>query len=113
MSFPRRLPLVAGLLTVLAALLASLAPAHSADAADGQDGSPSVPDCVRFYPSWRYTTVDNACTEQVTLTVVYTDGQEVPCRTLLPGDLATFPGYGPQLNHVTGLRACPPETSPK
>ncbi|MGW7267473.1 alpha-amylase [Streptomyces sp. NPDC054842] len=111
MFFPRRLPLAACLVTVLAALLATLAPARPARAADASDGSTSVPDCVRLYPSWRYTTVDNACAEPVTLTVEYTDGQSVPCRTLLPGDLATFPGYGPQLNYVTGLRTCPTESA--
>ncbi|MFJ6836060.1 alpha-amylase [Streptomyces sp. NPDC091209] len=71
------------------------------------DATP-VPDCVHYYSDWRYTTVVNDCDTTVNVTVAYTDGQGAPCRTLLPQAIATFAGYGPQLNYVTGLNACTP-----
>ncbi|MCX5264558.1 hypothetical protein [Streptomyces sp. NBC_00199] len=40
------------------------------------------------------------------VTMEYLDGQSAPCRRIAPGDRATFAGYGPQLNHVTGVRTC-------
>ncbi|MEU1040573.1 alpha-amylase [Streptomyces sp. NPDC005551] len=110
MFLTRRFPLTVACVTAVAALLTTLTPTQSARAAGTEDGDLSVPDCVQYYASWRYTTVDNRCGAEVRLTVEYTDGQSVPCRTLRPGDMATYPGYGPQLNYVTGLRACPPET---
>ncbi|MGK5498435.1 hypothetical protein ACSNOF_10875, partial [Streptomyces sp. URMC 125] len=44
------------------------------------------------------------------LTVVYSDGRTVPCRTAAPRETVTFPGHGFGTGTgVTGLRDCPAE----
>ncbi|GGX57869.1 alpha-amylase [Streptomyces fructofermentans] len=89
------------LCTVVAtAALGGLAPTARAA------GETDVPDCVHYASDWRYTTVLNDCDITVELTVEYTDGTQVPCRVVAPAAIATFPGYGPGHNDVTGLRAC-------
>ncbi|GAA2450827.1 alpha-amylase [Streptomyces glaucus] len=99
-------------LTVIAsAVLLSASPAgHSATAGTDPSGPP-VPECVRHFADWRYTTVVNDCDVTVDVTVEYTDGRPVPCRTLPPGSRATFPGHGPGPDHVTGVRVCVPDAS--
>jgi hypothetical protein len=87
-------------------LLAPLTVASSAQAA----ASSAPPECVQYYASWRYTSVVNGCALTVAVAVEYADGQVAPCRVIEPGASATFAGYGPQLNYVTGLRTC--ETDP-
>ena len=90
--------------TATGLLAASLTLAPTAAAAT--ESAP--PECVRYYEGWRYTQVENACDAAVAVTVEYADGQVAPCRVIEPGAWATFAGYGPQLNHVTGLRTCDP-----
>lgn len=111
---PRGLRTALGLSVAIVGLMgAAEAPAAARDAGQGVlagdavDATP-VPDCVHYYSDWRYTTVVNDCDTTVDVTVQYTDGQGAPCRTLLPRAIATFAGYGPQLNYVTGLSACTP-----
>ncbi|MFE1291041.1 alpha-amylase [Streptomyces sp. NPDC058751] len=110
---PRGLRTTLGLsVAVLGLMAAAGAPATARDAgrvhgAAALDAT-TVPDCVHYYSDWRYTTVVNDCGSTVDVTVRYTDGQGAPCRTVLPGATATFAGYGPQLNYVTGLSACAP-----
>ncbi|MFI0960385.1 alpha-amylase [Streptomyces sp. NPDC021080] len=113
---PRGLRAALGLSTAVLGLLgAAGAPADAQDAGravlagDAVDTAP-VPDCVHYYSDWRYTTVVNDCDTTVDVTVQYTDGQGAPCRTLLPRAIATFAGYGPQLNYVTGLSGCTPSS---
>ncbi|WRZ88603.1 alpha-amylase [Streptomyces sp. NBC_01007] len=111
---PLRLRTVLGLSAAVLGLLgATGAPATARDAgpgalADDAVQAAAVPDCVHYYSDWRYTTVVNDCDTTVNVTVEYTDGQGAPCRTLLPRAIATFAGYGPQLNYVTGLSTCTP-----
>jgi hypothetical protein len=112
----RRLRTSLGLLAVVVGLsCATVAPATArggvrAAADEGSDPATAAPDCVHHYSDWRYTTVVNDCDTTVNVTVDYTDGQAAPCRTLSPRDIATFAGYGPQLNYVTGLSTCTPVT---
>ncbi|MFF3611632.1 alpha-amylase [Streptomyces sp. NPDC002580] len=112
----RRLRTSLGLFTVVVALSwATAAPATARDggrvaADEGSVSAEAAPDCVHHYDDWRYTTVVNDCDTTVNVTVDYTDGQAAPCRTLAPRDAATFAGYGPQLNYVTGLSTCTPAT---
>ncbi|MFC8342286.1 alpha-amylase [Streptomyces sp. NPDC057280] len=68
-----------------------------------------APSCVEYYQSWRYTDVHNGCQDTVAVTVEYTDHQWAPCRVLDPGNWATFSGYGPNGNYVTGLWTCTPD----
>ncbi|MGW2781422.1 hypothetical protein ACWC3X_09255 [Streptomyces populi] len=100
---------VLGLLGAAGAPAAARDTGRGAPAGDVVDATP-VPDCVHYYSDWRYTTVANDCDTTVDVTVRYTDGQGAPCRTLLAGAIATFAGYGPQLNYVTGLSACTPSS---
>ncbi|MFE4696689.1 alpha-amylase [Streptomyces sp. NPDC056738] len=111
---PRGLRAALGLsVAVLGLLGAAGAPAIARDAGpdvlmgEAVDTTP-VPDCVHYYSDWRYTTVVNDCDTTVDVTVRYTEYQDAPCRTLLPRAIATFAGYGPQLNYVTGLSGCTP-----
>ncbi|MEY2245406.1 alpha-amylase [Streptomyces sp. BF23-18] len=113
---PRGLRTALGLSVAILGLLgAAQVPAAARDAGQGVlagdavDATPA-PDCVHYYSDWRYTTVVNDCGTTVDVTVQYTDGQGAPCRTVLPGAIATFAGYGPQLNYVTGLSACTPSS---
>jgi hypothetical protein len=114
---PRGLSAALGLsVAVLGLLGAAGAPAQARDAGRavlaGQAADPApVPDCVHYYSDWRYTTVVNDCDTTVDVTVQYTDGQGAPCRTLDPRAIATFAGYGPQLNYVTGLSGCTPPSA--
>ncbi|MER5474151.1 alpha-amylase [Streptomyces sp. NPDC002935] len=111
---PHRLRAILGLsAAVLGLLSATGAPAAARDDGQGAPGDGSVPaaaapDCVHYYSDWRYTTVVNDCDTTVNVTVDYTDAQGAPCRTLAPRAIATFAGYGPQLNYVTGLSTCTP-----
>ncbi|MFF2368715.1 alpha-amylase [Streptomyces sp. NPDC058122] len=114
---PRGLRAALGLsVAVLGLSGAAGAPAVAHDAGPGVlasgavDATP-VPDCVHYYSDWRYTTVVNDCDTTVDVTVQYTEYQDAPCRTLPPRAIATFAGYGPQLNHVTGLSACTPPSA--
>ncbi|MFF3883823.1 alpha-amylase [Streptomyces sp. NPDC001914] len=114
---PRGLRAGLGLsVAVLGLLGAAGAPATARDAGrgvvtgDAADATPA-PDCVHYYSDWRYTTVVNDCDTTVDVTVLYTEYQDAPCRTLPPRAIATFAGYGPQLNYVTGLSACTPPTA--
>ncbi|MCX5008149.1 hypothetical protein OHB05_36875 [Streptomyces sp. NBC_00638] len=113
---PHRLRTVLGLFAAALGLLSATgAPATARDGGrvapdDGSVHAAPAPDCVHYYSDWRYTTVVNDCDTTVDVTVDYTDGQDAPCRTLLPRAIATFAGYGPQLNYVTGLSACTPAT---
>ncbi|MFE2535632.1 alpha-amylase [Streptomyces sp. NPDC059371] len=114
---PRGLRAALGLsVAVLGLLGAAGAPATARDAGpgvlagDAVDATP-VPDCVHYYSDWRYTTVVNDCDTTVNVTVQYTEYQDAPCRTLFPQAIATFAGYGPQLNYVTGLSACTPPSA--
>ncbi|MET7986172.1 MULTISPECIES: hypothetical protein [unclassified Streptomyces] len=98
---------------VLGLLGAAGAPATARESGQGvlagdAVDAPTVPDCVHYYSDWRYTTVVDDCDTTVNVTVQYTDGQDAPCRTLLPRAIATFAGYGPQLNYVIGLSGCTP-----
>ncbi|MEU0430105.1 alpha-amylase [Streptomyces sp. NPDC006290] len=112
-----RLRTVLGLSAAALGLLgATGAPATARDAergalADDVVHATAVLDCVHYYSDWRYTTVVNDCDTTVNVTVEYTDGQGAPCRTLLPQAIATFAGYGPQLNYVTGLSTCTPASA--
>jgi hypothetical protein len=113
----RRLRTVLGLSAAVLGLLgATGAPAAARDAGRGAPAgdvvrAAAVADCVHYYSDWRYTTVVNDCDTTVNVTVEYTDGQGAPCRTLLPRAIATFAGYGPQLNYVTGLNTCTPASA--
>ncbi|MGV9251157.1 alpha-amylase [Streptomyces sp. NPDC003697] len=102
---PRRVAVAA----MAALVLTGFAPGGQAEA-DQREGT-AAPACVHTYPGWRYTTVVNDCDTAVHVTVDYADARPVPCRTLAPLDVATFPGYGPELNHVTGTRECVPAAS--
>jgi hypothetical protein len=105
LSFMPRISRPAALATATAVgFLAALTAAPSTAAAAGS----APPECVQYYASWRYTTVVNSCDVTVAVTVEYTDGEAAPCRVIEPGASATFAGYGPQLNHVAGLRTCEP-----
>lgn len=86
-----------------AAELHAAAPRESARSV--QDRT-AAPDCVHLSVDWRYTLVGNNCSSTYTLTVVYLDGTEVPCRTSAPGTLITFPGRGTQGNQVLGAVLC-------
>lgn len=98
-----RPPIRAGVLAVAA--LAWLLPVAGAGRAADSAPEPA-PDCVHHSSDWRYTTVVNDCAASQDVTVEYLDGQPAPCRRIAPGDRATFAGYGPQLNYVTGVRTC-------
>ncbi len=87
-------------------LLSSAAIAAPVAASDG-DPAPDAPDCVQASAGWRYTFVTNGCDSPHHLTVRYADGTDVPCRSVSPGDSATFPGYGTQGNRVLGPDLCP------
>ncbi|MFE9773641.1 alpha-amylase [Streptomyces sp. NPDC005931] len=101
----RRLSLAATAAAALSAVLTAAPPAAALT-----DTTP--PECVQYYAGWRYTIVVNGCERNVAVTVEYTDGQDAPCRIIEPGASATFAGYGPQLNYVTGLRTCGPDPAP-
>lgn len=102
--------------TALAAALCAAtagAAAHAApEAAASRVSARSVqdraaaPDCVHLTVDWRYTFARNDCSSTYTLTVVYLDGTEIPCRTSAPGALITFPGRGTQGNEVLGAVLC-------
>lgn len=92
---------------VAAGLLTAVTVAPSAAAA----AESAPPECVQHHSGWRYTHVVNGCDVPVAVTVEYTDGQAAPCRVIDPGAWATFAGYGPQFNYVTGLRTCDPTTT--
>jgi hypothetical protein len=79
------------------------APVESAQSAQSRT---VAPDCVHLTVDWRYTFASNGCSSTYTLTVVYLDGTEVPCRTAAPGALITFPGRGTQGNEVLGAVLC-------
>ncbi|WP_258049561.1 alpha-amylase [Streptomyces finlayi] len=96
--------LVALVAAAVASVLMALAAAPSAVAATA-----AAPECVQHYSGRRYSTVVNSCDVTAAVTVEYTDGQAAPCRVIEPGMSATFAGYGPQLNYVTGLRTCEPD----
>jgi len=99
-----RPPLRAGVLAVTALAWLLLPGAGAGRAAD--TAPEPAPDCVHHRSDWRYTTVVNDCAASQDVTVDYLDGQPAPCRRVAPGDQATFAGYGPQLNYVTGVRLC-------
>ncbi|WP_395358064.1 alpha-amylase [Streptomyces sp. YH02] len=90
--------------TAAAGLLMTLTAAPSAMA---DSGSPA-PECVEYFQSWRTTNVHNGCSDTVSVTAEYTNGQWAPCRVLQPGEWVTFAGYGTDGNYVTGLRTCDP-----
>ncbi|WP_254406164.1 alpha-amylase [Streptomyces sp. AC627_RSS907] len=79
--------------------------AHAASPEDAS-GRVGAPDCVRFSAGWRYTFVTNDCSSTHSVTVVYRDGTDVPCRSAHPGALVTFPGYGTLGNEVVGVALC-------
>src|SRR5690349_16637681 len=72
--------------TTAAGLLMTLTATSSATAATE---SPA-PECVESFQSWRYTDVHNGCSDAVSVTVEYTNGQWAPCRVIEPGGWATF-----------------------
>ncbi|MGA5220949.1 alpha-amylase [Streptomyces cinereoruber] len=90
--------------TTAAGLLMAVSAAPSAAA----DTTTPAPGCVEYFQSWRYTNVHNGCTDTVSVTVEYTNGQWAPCRVIEPGAWATFAGYGTDGNYVTGVRTCDP-----
>ncbi|MFF8974746.1 alpha-amylase [Streptomyces sp. NPDC014995] len=95
-----------------AATLAALLPGLAGGRSEAADPPPKpAPECVHHYSDWRYTTVVNDCDTTVSVTVEYANGRPAPCRTLAPGDAATFAGYGFDQNHVVGLRTCVPGTT--
>ncbi|WP_330237939.1 alpha-amylase [Streptomyces sp. NBC_00525] len=98
----KRISPAPALTAAIAAGLLTLAAAPSASAATGTP----APDCVESFQSWRYTDVRNGCSDAVSVTVEYTNGQWAPCVTLQPGGWATFAGYGTNANYVTALRTC-------
>ncbi|MFD7699167.1 alpha-amylase [Streptomyces caelestis] len=66
-----------------------------------------VPSCVAVYESWRYTQVENACAETVTVKVVHQDGAEGPCQAVRPGDVTTIgEGYLGPHGHVHHVAVC-------
>ncbi|WP_246101093.1 alpha-amylase [Streptomyces cyaneus] len=90
-------------MTLFAATTGTAVSMESAQSAQ----SPTIaPDCVHLTVDWRYTFARNDCSSTYTLTVVYLDGTEVPCRTAAPGALITFPGRGTQGNEVLGAVLC-------
>ncbi|MDR6978423.1 hypothetical protein J2X68_005149 [Streptomyces sp. 3330] len=89
----------------LCVIPASGAAAHEATA-EYPGSQVAAPDCVRFTADWRYTFVTNDCSSAYSVTVVYGDGNEVPCRWANPGDMLTFPGYGTRGNEVLGAVLC-------
>ncbi|WP_142268355.1 alpha-amylase [Streptomyces sp. NBC_00080] len=91
-----------------AVVLSLATPAAATDAAslEGVEGQVGAPECVGFTADWRYTFVTNGCSSAYTVTVVYRDGTEVPCRVAFPGDRLTFPGYGTRGNEVLGTALC-------
>ncbi|NUP17508.1 MAG: alpha-amylase [Streptomyces sp.] len=95
-------PFVRSTLTALAVALFAATTGTAAYAAPPQ----AAPDCVHLAVDWRYTYVSNDCSSDHTLTVVYLDGTEVPCRTAAPGTRITFPGRGTQGNEVLGAVLC-------
>ncbi|MFI6039505.1 alpha-amylase [Streptomyces sp. NPDC051315] len=104
--------LLAQVTATAAATLAALLPGVTGDRSAAVDPSRApAPACVHHYSDWRYTTVVNDCDTTVSVTVDYTNGQPAPCRTVAPGGLATFAGYGFDGNHVVGLSACVPATA--
>ncbi|MET8028940.1 alpha-amylase [Streptomyces avermitilis] len=92
--------LTAGLLAVSSGVAAQAA-SHEAEA-----GWDSPPACVHVNSGWRYTFVTNECSSAYDLTVVYSDGTNVPCRLASPGEIISFPGYGTQGNKVLGVALC-------
>ncbi|MFD1828310.1 alpha-amylase [Streptomyces desertarenae] len=99
------------LTAALALLLAGTALGGTARAAgEPADGGDSASGCLRYAAGWRYTLVTNDCDTARHLTVVYSDGRTVPCRTAAPRETVTFPGHGFGTGTgVTGLRDCPAE----
>ncbi|MFD3537128.1 alpha-amylase [Streptomyces sp. NPDC058664] len=92
--------------TTAAGLLLALTTVPSAAAVT----TSAPPECVQHHSSWRYTHVVNGCDAAIAVTVEYADGQTAPCRVIEPGTSATFAGYGPGLNYVTGLQTCEPDS---
>ncbi len=94
--------------TALAVTLfaATTGTAVSMESAQSAQSPTIAPDCVHLTVDWRYTFARNDCSSTYTLTVVYLDGTEVPCRTAAPGALITFPGRGTQGNEVLGAVLC-------
>lgn len=90
--------------------LVTAAPAHGAQAV-ASPSDVSAPPCVQWSAGWRYTLVTNGCDTAQRITVTYTSGADIPCRTAGPGDTVTFPGYGTQGDSVLGVVLCP--TSPR
>ncbi|MDT0611116.1 alpha-amylase [Streptomyces lancefieldiae] len=93
-------------LFAMALTLATSGTAAHAAAPEDADGGVGAPDCVRFSAGWRYTFVTNDCSSTHSLTVVYRDGTDVPCRLAPPGALITFPGHGTLGNEVLGVALC-------
>ncbi|MFF1274118.1 alpha-amylase [Streptomyces marokkonensis] len=93
---------------VVMAALAVVVPGASAHAGSQEAAGSrlAAPGCVRFSPGWRYTFVTNDCSVTHTVTVVYRDGTDVPCRVAPPGAMITFPGYGTLGNEVLGVILC-------
>lgn len=94
--------------TVALALATAGVPAFAAAPEPAGTSTSSAPDCVRLNVGWRYTFVTNDCSDGYSLTVVYRDGTDVPCRWASPGAVLTFPGYGTQGNEVVGAAVCGP-----
>ncbi|MTE18852.1 alpha-amylase [Streptomyces sp. TRM43335] len=91
---------------MLCAGIALGSPARAAE--EPHAGESSAPSCLRYSAGWRYTFVTNDCDTVRHLTVEYSDGRTVPCRTAAPRETVTFPGHGFGTGvDVTGVRACP------
>ncbi|WP_255310880.1 alpha-amylase [Streptomyces viridosporus] len=86
-------------------VLTGSAAAH-ATPSETERAQTDAPACVEVGADWRYTFVTNTCSSTYTLTVAYSDGREVPCRVVHPGDRVTFPGHGTRGDRVLGAVLC-------
>ncbi|MFF5337060.1 alpha-amylase [Streptomyces sp. NPDC013181] len=102
-----RMKRISPALTLAATVAAGLMTLAAAPSAAAATGAPA-PACVESFQSWRYTDVHNGCSETVSVTVEYTNGQWAPCVTIQPDGWATFAGYGTNSNYVTAVKTCDP-----
>ncbi|MCB5167655.1 hypothetical protein LG634_22845 [Streptomyces bambusae] len=72
----------------------------------GTAGSGTAPACASVGTTWRYASVHNGCGTPLTLQVQHRSGGLSDCRPVPPGATATFPGSGPESDHVVAVRIC-------
>ncbi|MDK1474672.1 alpha-amylase [Streptomyces sp. 549] len=105
----RAFALIGGLALAAAPCLpasAAAAPAASAPHAQHDPQTQHETSCVTVNAGWRYAFATNGCAYPMTVRVAYADQDTAACRVLEPGQVATFPGYGPGEYRPPRVEAC-------